>query len=45
MRRLLALLAALPAEFFLVTSENRLGENGTRGFRFDGSERTGSICP
>ena len=32
--------------FYLVTSENLLGEEGSKGFRSDGvSERQGTICP
>ena len=31
--------------FFLVTVENRLAEEGTKGFRTDGAERLGSVCP
>jgi hypothetical protein len=31
--------------FFLVTVENRLGEEGTKGFRAGGVERTGTVCP
>jgi len=31
--------------FFLVTVENRLGEEGTKGYRGDGAERTGTVCP
>ena len=40
---------ALPAStsgyFYLVTAENRLGEEGTKGYRSDGTERHGSVCP
>ena len=31
--------------FYLVTARNRLGEEGTKGYRSDGSERTGTVCP
>jgi hypothetical protein len=31
--------------FYLVTVENRLGEEGTKGFRTGPVERTGSACP
>jgi hypothetical protein len=31
--------------FYLVTAENRLGEEGTKGYRSDGAERQGSVCP
>ena len=31
--------------FFLVTVENRLFEEGTKGFASSGVERTGSVCP
>ncbi|MCP3995155.1 MAG: hypothetical protein GY722_08830 [bacterium] len=34
--------------FYLVTAENRLGEEGTKGFRFEGVtavERGGAVCP
>lgn len=31
--------------FYLVTVENRLAEEGTKGHRSDGSERLGSACP
>lgn len=31
--------------FYLVTAENRLGEEGTKGFRGDGNERQGIACP
>ena len=31
--------------FYLVTAENRLAEEGTRGFRSDGTQRTGPACP
>jgi len=30
---------------YLVTAENRLGEEGTRGFQSNGVERTGVPCP
>ena len=39
---------AVPASngfFYLVTVENRVGEEGTKGFRSDGIERGGTICP
>lgn len=31
--------------FYLVTASNRLGEEGTKGFQGDGSERVGDVCP
>ena len=31
--------------FYLATAENRLGEEGTKGFQTTGSERTGTVCP
>jgi hypothetical protein len=31
--------------FYLVTVENRLGEEGTKGFRHGGIEREGTVCP
>ena len=31
--------------FFLVTVENRLAEEGTKGFSGAGIERTGAVCP
>jgi len=31
--------------FFLVTVENRLAEQGTKGFNSSGVERTGTVCP
>jgi hypothetical protein len=31
--------------FYLVTVENRLSEEGTKGFDSGGGERTGSACP
>lgn len=31
--------------FYLITAENRLGEEGTRGFESGGSERSGADCP
>jgi hypothetical protein len=31
--------------FYLITVENRLTEEGTRGHDSDGLERTGSVCP
>ena len=41
--------ATLPATsqafWYLVTAENRLGEEGTRGFQSNGTERTGVACP
>ena len=33
------------AYFYLVTAKNRLDEEGTKGFRSNGDERTGTICP
>ncbi len=33
------------AWFYLVTVENRLEEEGTKGYRSSGAERTGSSCP
>ena len=32
-------------DFYLVASENRLGEHGTRGFQSSGAERVGPVCP
>jgi hypothetical protein len=41
--------AALPAAgqtfLYLVTAENRLGEEGTRGYQSSGAERVGAPCP
>ncbi len=31
--------------FYLITVENTIGEEGTKGFRSDGSERLGTSCP
>ena len=31
--------------FFLVTVENRLLEEGTKGYASNGTERTGTVCP
>lgn len=31
--------------FYLATVENRLDEEGTKGFRRDGTERGGTVCP
>jgi hypothetical protein len=31
--------------FYLVTVENRLGDEGTKGFRSSGEERGGAVCP
>lgn len=31
--------------FYLITVENRLGEEGTKGFASSGAERLGSACP
>lgn len=31
--------------FYLVAATNRLGEQGTKGFRSDGAERLGTVCP
>jgi len=31
--------------FYLVTAENRLAEEGTKGFTAEGAERLGTICP
>jgi hypothetical protein len=31
--------------FYLVTAANRLGEQGTKGFRSNGAQRTGTVCP
>ena len=31
--------------FYLVTAENRLDEEGTKGFSHDGPEREGTVCP
>ena len=39
---------AVPADdayFYLVTAENRLAEEGTKGFRSDTTEREGTVCP
>ena len=39
---------AVPAEdgfFYLVTAENLLAEDGTKGSQSDGTERQGSVCP
>lgn len=33
------------AYFYLVTAENRLGEEGTRGYASGGTERIGTPCP
>jgi hypothetical protein len=33
------------AYFYLVTAENRLAEEGTKGFQTSGGERQGSVCP
>jgi hypothetical protein len=33
------------AHFYLVTVQNRLGEEGTKGFRSEGTERLGNTCP
>ena len=33
------------AWFYLVTALNLLGEEGTKGFQTNGSEREGSVCP
>jgi hypothetical protein len=33
------------AYFYLVTVENRLGEEGIKGSQSDGSERLGNVCP
>ena len=33
------------AYFYLVTAENRLAENGTKGFQSDTTEREGTLCP
>ena len=34
------------AYFYLITVENRLGEEGTKGFQDDGAtERQGTVCP
>jgi hypothetical protein len=38
-------LAAGSGFFFLVTVENRLFEEGTKGFTSAGIERTGTVCP
>ena len=41
--------ASLPSPqqgfFYLVTAENRLNEEGTKGFRSNGAERAGNVCP
>lgn len=31
--------------FYLITAENRLGEEGTKGWRSGGAERLGTVCP
>ena len=31
--------------FYLVTAENRLAEEGTKGFSAEGAERLGAVCP
>ncbi len=31
--------------FYLVTAENRLDEEGTKGFQSSGTERLGTACP
>ncbi len=31
--------------FYLVTAENRLGEEGTKGWHTSGAERLGTVCP
>lgn len=31
--------------FYLVTAENRLAEEGSKGSRSDGTERLGAVCP
>jgi hypothetical protein len=31
--------------FYIVTAENRLGEEGSKGFQNGGIERQGSVCP
>ena len=33
------------AFFYLATVENRLGEEGTKGFQSDATERLGAVCP
>ena len=33
------------AFFYLVTAVNPLGERGTKGFRSNGAERLGAVCP
>jgi hypothetical protein len=33
------------ASFYLVTVVNPLGETGTKGFRSNGAERLGAVCP
>ena len=37
--------AAANGYFYLVTAENRLAEEGTKGFNSAGGERTGNVCP
>jgi len=37
--------AAGQAYLYLVTAENRLREEGTRGYQSSGTERTGVPCP
>jgi len=31
--------------FYLVTAENRLGEEGTKGWNSGATERQGNVCP
>jgi hypothetical protein len=31
--------------FYLVAATNRLGEQGTKGFRSNGAQRNGTVCP
>ena len=37
--------AADHAFFYLVTARNRLDEEGTKGFKSNGAERLGTVCP
>ena len=38
-------LASGAGYFYLVTVENRLAQEGTKGYRSDGIERGGTVCP
>jgi len=37
--------AAATGYFYLVTAENRLAEEGTKGSNSTGGERLGNVCP